>query len=93
MESQLLIDVAKFYGFPALIFIIWFLYHRSQTQTFKDIIDKNFKLLGGLLESIQYQSSMLSKITEQIQSNQFCPLMRKDYQRFSVQDNQRGDKS
>jgi hypothetical protein len=90
LETHLLIETAKVYGFPALIFTIWFIYHRSQTKAFENIIDKNFELLGGLLESIQYQSSMLTKITEQIQSNQFCPLMRKDYQRFNVQDNQNG---
>lgn len=91
LESNFLIEIAKVYGFPALIFIMWFIYHNSQTKTFKNIIDNNFTLLAGLLESIQYQSSMLSKITEQISSNQFCPLMRKDYQRFTVQEI--GDKS
>jgi len=83
-EISFFIELVKYVGFPALIFIIWFVYHKSQTKTFENIIDQNFKLLGGLLESVQYQSAMLTKIAEQIQANQFCPLMRKDYQRFKI---------
>ena len=78
-ELTVLFDAVKAYGSSALIFVVWYLYHRSQVSTFKNIIDNNFQLLSGLLESIQYQSSQLAKISEQISANQYCPLMRKQY--------------
>lgn len=82
-EAGVLTDILKSLGINALIFVILRSYHHSQVATFKQILDENFKVMRGLLESVHYQSSLLAKISEQINANQYCPLMRKEYKRLS----------
>lgn len=86
LEAGFFIELIKVVGFPAVIFAIWYIDHKSQDRkhedtkkTFETLIDNNFKLLSGLIESVHYQSALLAKISEKISSNQFCPLMRKSY--------------
>ncbi len=57
------------YGLPGLILIVWAVLQWQQNK-------QNFTILSGLLESIQYQSGVITSINEKINSNQYCPLMR-----------------
>ena len=57
-------------GFPALIFAIWYLYHQSQV--------KAFEILKDLLESNQYHAAILSRIESKIDSNMWCPVLKKE---------------
>jgi hypothetical protein len=77
-ESAFFIEILKNTGFPALIFIIWYIYHRSQVKMFEAIISNNFSLLKDMIETTSYNTSLLTQITELIKSNQFCPYMRKE---------------
>lgn len=38
--------------------------------------ESNFKLLQGMLERMDFQGSQLIRITEKIDSNQWCPYVR-----------------
>ena len=92
-----------------LLFVILFVYHKSQVifttklidsqkeifekiiqqqkESFEKIIEQqnkreeqNFGLLKDMLESIHYQSTVISKLEAAVQANQFCPFMRKNKQ-------------
>lgn len=65
-------------GFPALIFAIWYLYHQSQVKTFMQIIENNFQILKDLLETNQYHAAILSRIESKIDSNMWCPVLKKE---------------
>lgn len=84
-EVTFLLDVVKSVGFPGLIFLIWYLYHQSQVKTFEKIIEeqskreeRNFSLLKDMLENNQYHTSLLVKITEKLEANQWCPVVKKE---------------
>ena len=83
-EVTFLLDIIKSVGFPGLIFLIWYLYHKSQVKTFEKLIEeqskreeRNFSLLKDMLENNIYHSSLLVKITEKLDSNQWCPVVKK----------------
>lgn len=83
-EFTIFLEVIKSVGFPGLIFFIWYLYHQSQVRTFEKLIEeqskreeRNFTLLQEMLENNIYHSSLLAKISEKMDSNQWCPLVKR----------------
>ena len=83
-ELTVIIELIENVGFPGLIFLIWYLYHKSQVKTFEKIIEeqskreeRNHGLLREMLETNQYHTSLLAKITEKLDSNQWCPLVKR----------------
>ena len=102
-ETQFALLLIKELGFPALLFIIWFLYHRSesakwmqfmeqtdskyqqQIQLLQKLIDtrekandQQFELLKSTIETIDFHSNILGRIENKIDTNQHCPLIRKE---------------
>lgn len=82
-EYGFLIEIIKAVGFPAIIFIIWYLYHRSQVDFYKQILDeqaerenRNFEVLKELTETIQATTAILSRMEYKIDSNNWCPISR-----------------
>lgn len=82
-EAPFFIELIKYIGFPALIFIMWYFTHQSTTKTFDNIIkeqakreERNFSLLKDMLETNQYHASLLAKIAQQIETNQWCPVIK-----------------
>lgn len=82
------LDLIKQLGISALIFLIWYLYHRSQVQQWKQLMDaqqqreeRNFELLKDMLETVQYHTGMLARVETKIDTNQFCPLTKKESNR------------
>ena len=65
-------------GFPALIFAVWYIYHQSQVESFKQIIQNNFEILKDLLETNQYHVALLSRIENKIDNNLWCPILKKE---------------
>ncbi|MCD8024185.1 MAG: hypothetical protein LUE64_01475 [Candidatus Gastranaerophilales bacterium] len=65
-------------GFPALIFLIWYIYHQSQVKTLETIINDNFEILKELLETNQYHAAILSRIESKIDNNLWCPILKKE---------------
>jgi hypothetical protein len=76
-EAALLIELVKNIGFPAVIFAIWYIYHKAQVKTFQDVLNNNFKVLKDLLETNQYHAALLSRIELKIDSNLWCPILKK----------------
>lgn len=80
-------ELAKVFGFPALIFTMWYLYHKSSNAQLTTIIEQqnkreedNFTLLKDMIENNIIQNGLLSQIRELIINNQWCPYM-KEFQR------------
>ena len=65
-------------GFPALIFLIWYIYHQSQVKAFELIINDNFEILKDSLETNQFHAALLSRIESKIDNNLWCPILKKE---------------
>jgi hypothetical protein len=78
MELDILIELTKNIGFPAVIFAIWYIYHKSQVKAFEQMMDNNFRILKDLLETTQYNVALLSRIESKIDTNLWCPILKKD---------------
>ena len=65
-------------GFPALIFLIWYIYHQSQVKAFELIINDNFEILKDLLETNHFHAALLSRIESKIDNNLWCPILKKE---------------
>ena len=76
-ETTLIIELIKNIGFPAVVFAIWYIYHKSQVKTFENIIQNNFQVLKDLLETNKNQANLLSRIENKIDTNLWCPLIKK----------------
>lgn len=79
------------YGLPGLIFLGWAYSQWQKDRQMNKIIEKNFELLEGLLESMQYQGSVLARIDEKIGSNQYCPAMRREFRVVNFGNNTEND--
>lgn len=77
-ETALILDLTKNIGFPAVIFAIWYIYHKSQVKTFENIIQNNFQVLKDLLETNQYHAALLSRIESKIDTNLWCPILKRE---------------
>jgi len=80
-EIAFLIEVLKAIGFPALIFVVWYLYHKSQVEIFRQLLkeqadreERNFSVLKELAETIQATTAILSRMEYKMDSNQWCPI-------------------
>lgn len=65
-------------GFPALIFAIWYIYHQAQVKSFEKLMQNNFEILKDLLETNQYHAALLSRIESKIDTNIWCPILKKE---------------
>ena len=84
-EIQLLMELVKNVGFPAVIFAIWYLYHRAQVkaweaqmQTMREHEERMFALLNGQLEALQCLVGQCARMETKIDSNMYCPMVRKE---------------
>lgn len=77
-ETVLFLELIKNIGFPAVIFIIWYIYHKAQVKIFEDIVNNNFIVLKDLLETNQYHAALLSRIESKIDTNLWCPVLKKE---------------
>ena len=78
METSLLLKLFESIGFPAVIFVIWYVYHNAQVQTFEKIISNNFEILKEMLETNHYSATVLSRIESKIDGNLWCPILKKE---------------
>ncbi len=77
-ESIFIIELVKNVGFPAVIFAIWYIYHRSQAKIFEEVLKNNFSVLKDLLETNQEHTALLSRIENKIDANLWCPVIKKE---------------
>ena len=76
-EAAVFIELVKNIGFPAVVFAIWYIYHKSQVKTFEEIIRNNFAVLKELLETNRQHTAILSRLENKIDANLWCPYIRK----------------
>lgn len=72
-----LLESLKPYGSSALIFAIWYFYHKSITDQYRTIFSENFKLLHGMLENALLQNGLLQEIRDIAENNKWCPYVKK----------------
>lgn len=80
-EWQAYLEIIKNIGFPAIIFIIWYIYHRSQVEFYKEVLKnqeerekRNFEILQEMTEAMQRTVAILSRMEYKIDSNSYCPI-------------------
>jgi hypothetical protein len=78
METSIMLKLFESIGFPAVIFVIWYIYHNAQVKTFEKIIANNFEILKDLVETNQYSATVLSRIESKIDSNAWCPVLKRE---------------
>ena len=85
-ETALLLELIKNVGFPALIFAVWYLYHRSQVKAWESQMaavrereERTFSLLTGQLEALQCIVAQNARMETKIDSNLYCPMMREKH--------------
>jgi hypothetical protein len=84
-EIALFLEMIKYIGFPAVIFAVWYLYHRSQVEFLKEILkeqavreERNHETLKELIETMHRTVAVLSRMEFKIDSNTWCPYIKGD---------------
>lgn len=82
--EEALITLVKTFGLPALPFVFFVVYYkwsmekeRERQHQQHELIMQQFIVLKDLTETIQYQTAILARVETKIDSNQYCPLVRK----------------
>jgi hypothetical protein len=70
-ETIAALELVKVLGFPALIFIMWFLYHRSESQKWEELIKNNN---SNHQAQFQFMQNMLSQ--GNVESERIYQLLR-----------------
>jgi hypothetical protein len=78
MDISIMLKLIESIGFPAVIFVIWYIYHDAQVKTFENIISNNFQILKDLVETNQYSATVLSRIESKIDGNLWCPVLKRE---------------
>jgi hypothetical protein len=78
-------EMVKNNGIGVLLFVILFLFLKSQNKAWKeqrqadsDREKRNFEMLNGFLETLQCMIAQNSRMESKIESNLFCPMVRKE---------------
>ncbi|HBE45733.1 MAG TPA: hypothetical protein DDW17_09925 [Deltaproteobacteria bacterium] len=84
-EGSFYIDIVKQLGVAGIVFIIFYIYHKSQVKLFSGIIDtqneqakRNFEILQSFIQTLEYHGACLARMETKIDQNQFCPVARKE---------------
>ena len=108
------VEIMKVAGFPGLVFLIWYLYHQSESgkaekareedaKKWESLLnqvktdqeskigllheilaqsekarEREFALLKDTIETMNFHSGQLARIEQKIDTNQFCPITRKE---------------
>lgn len=82
-ETAFFIELVKNLGFPVLIFIIWYLYHRSSMKLFEQIIaeqseesKRNYQTLKEMVDTNQCTLAILARIEQKIDNSVWCPYVK-----------------
>ena len=70
-------EFIKVAGGGGLLFLVFYIYHKSTTEQFNKIIGQTFDLLKTMIEQNTAQLAYLQKIDTNITHNIWCPMVRK----------------
>ena len=78
-------EIARDNGLAVLLFVVLFFYLQTQAKAAKEQRETdaareehNFQVLQGFMESISMLIAQNSRIESKIDSNQMCPMVRKE---------------
>ena len=78
-------EIAKDNGLAVLLFVVLFFYLQTQARAAKEQRETdgareqhNFEVLQGFMESLSILIAQNSRIESKIESNQLCPMVRKE---------------
>lgn len=84
-EANFFIDILKQLGVAGVVFVIFYIYHKSQVKLFSEIIQtqnehakRNFEILQSFIQTLEYHGACLARMETKIDQNQFCPVARKE---------------
>lgn len=80
---NLLSPILENMGLPALMFLVWYVYHSSQVKAINKIIKNNFEILKQMLEVNQKHTETLSRIENKIDNNLWCPILKKEIRQIN----------
>lgn len=79
------VEIVKNIGFPAVIFIIWFLYHKSQVEILTKMLaeqsqreERNYQTLKELTEALQANTATICRMEYKIDTGYTCPILKKE---------------
>ena len=86
-----IIELVKVIGYPAVIFVIWYMtikffevFLTKQDDKTMKIIEtqekrnqENFQVLNKFAESIDYMAGQISNVNTKMDNNLFCPIVKK----------------
>lgn len=70
------VEFVKMAGVGGLMFLIFYLYHKSSSEQMNKIITQTFDMLKLMIEQNTMQLGLLQKIDTEIKSNVWCPYVR-----------------
>ncbi len=71
------IDIFKIGGVSALMFFVFFLYHKSSSRQLETIITNTFQILSKMIEQNSLQLTYLQDIKTLVSNNLWCPMVKK----------------
>lgn len=72
LDTAFLIEIVKAIGFPAVIFVIWFLYHKSQVEQQKQSSKDNVKMFTKIIdEQAQREERNYKLLKEMLETHQY----------------------
>lgn len=75
-EIDFLTEILKSVGFPAVIFIIWYLYHKSHVEFLKQILSAQAEREEKLTEALQALVAITSRMEFKIDRGYVCPVIK-----------------
>lgn len=78
MDINQFLPLVQNIGFPAVIFLVWYIYHKAQSKLFENMMNQNFSILKDLLETNQYHAALLSRVESKIDNNLWCPVLKRE---------------
>ena len=71
-EAAFFIEVIKYVGFPALIFVIWHLYHKSTNENYKQIINSTVATFTQIIEGqAKREERNFNLLKDMLETNQY----------------------
>lgn len=82
-ENTFFINLVQIVGVSGLMFVVWYLYHKSSIKTFKDMLDtmaeqakQNHEVLKEMIQTNLSTIAVLARIEQKIDSNIWCPYVK-----------------
>lgn len=73
-----IVEFLKIAGSGGLVFVVFYLYHKSSTEQMNKVIAQTFELLKTMIEQNNLALGYLQKIDTEVTNNLWCPMLKKE---------------